>query len=275
MIVITPAVTNARVSLASDRATEVMHSIGTERYGKACFEVFQQPLDVDHWALFRYSGERSVHCGATASRSYALAAKENCNRFAGRHYSVDPSLSALKGRSLQSAYVVRMQIDDIQDRHYRHCFGQTHVQERLSYFCGDGSDLYQLSVFRRAGLRPFSASDMAQFSGLAQFVVASAIKHEMFRRAAAGIHRHTDIGAIEHLLRYVPGNLSKREIQVCARVIVGMTIDQTAVDLAIKRTSVVTYRQRAYEKLDISRQNELVALVNNLRLESAAAVRAA
>jgi len=54
-----------------------------------------------------------------------------------------------------------------------------------------------------------------------------------------------------------------------------MTIDQTAVDLAIKRTSVVTYRQRAYEKLDISRQNELVALVNNLRLESAAAVRAA
>ena len=114
MIVITPAVTNARVSLQSDRATEVMHSIGTERYDKACFEVFQQPLEVDHWALFRYAGESSVRCVASASRSYALAAKENCNRFAGRHYSVDPSLSALRGRPLQSAYVVRMQIDDIQ-----------------------------------------------------------------------------------------------------------------------------------------------------------------
>jgi DNA-binding CsgD family transcriptional regulator len=275
MIVISPAVANARVALQSDRAIEVLRSIGSERYGKACFEVFRQPLEVDHWALFRYSGANSVHCVANASRSYALAAEENCNQFAGRHYSVDPSLSALKGRSLQSAHVVRMQIDDIQDRQYRCCFGETHVQERLSYFCSDGSDLYQLSVFRRTGMRPFSPSDMTHFSGLAEFVVASAVKHEMFRRAAAGIHRHMDIEAIERLLRYVPGELSRREVQVCARVIAGMTIDQTAVELAIKRTSVVTYRQRAYEKLNISRQTELVALVNNLRFDGAAAVQPA
>jgi DNA-binding CsgD family transcriptional regulator len=275
MIVIIPAVTNERVTLHSDRATELMRSIGTERYGKAGFQVFEQPLEVDHWALFRYSGNSSVHCVATASRSYALAAKENCNRFAGRHYSVDPSLCALKARPLQSAYVVRMQIDDIRDRQYRYCFGQTHVQERLSYFHSVGADLYQLSVFRRVGMRPFSSSDMAQFSGLAQFVVASAVKHEMFWHAAAGIQRHMDLDAIEHLLQYVPGNLSKREIQVCARVIAGKTIDRTAVDLAIKRTSVVTYRQRAYEKLNITRQNELVALVNNLRFESAASSKAA
>jgi DNA-binding CsgD family transcriptional regulator len=275
MIVISPAAADTRVQLPSDRAAEVLRSIGTERYSRACFEVFGQPLEVDHWALFRYSGDNSVHCVANASRSYALAAKENCDRFAGRHYSVDPSLSALKGRSLQSAYVVKMQIDDIQDRQYRCCFGQTHVQERMSYFCGDGSDLYQLSIFRRTGMRPFSATDMTQFSGLAQFVVASAAKHEMFRQAAAGIPRHMDLAAIEQLLRHVPGELSRREVQVCARVITGMTIDQTAIDLAIKRTSVVTYRQRAYEKLDISRQNELVALINNLRLVNAAVVQAA
>jgi DNA-binding CsgD family transcriptional regulator len=124
-------------------------------------------------------------------------------------------------------------------------------------------------------MRPFSSSDMTHFSGLAQFVVASAIKHEMFRQAAAGIHRHMDLEAIEQLLRHVPGDLSRREVQVCARVIAGMTIDQTAVDLAVKRTSVVTYRQRAYEKLKISRQNELVALVNNLRLGNAVVVQAA
>ena len=52
-------------------------------------------------------------------------------------------------------------------------------------------------------------------------------------------------------------------------------IDQTAIDLAIKRTSVVTYRQHAYEKFNISRQNELVALINNLRLEAAGAIQAA
>jgi len=275
MIVISPTLSNERIPLHSDRATEVMRSIGTERYSKACFEVFEQPLEVDHWALFRYSGSNAVHCVATASKSYTVAAKENCNRFAGRHYSVDPSLSALKGRPMQSAYVVKMQIDDIRDRQYRTCFGQTHVQERLSYFYGVGSDLYQLSVFRRTGMRAFSSADMTQFSGLANFVVTSAVKHEMFRQAAAGIPRHLDLEAIEHLLQYVPGSLSKREVQVCARVIAGMTIDRTALDLAIKRTSVVTYRQRAYEKLNISRQNELLALVNNLRFDSTSSVQAA
>ena len=275
MIVISPAAAHERVPLPSDRATAVLRSIGTERYSMACFEIFEQPLEVEHWALFRYNSNGSVHCVANASRSYAVAAEENCNRFAGRHYSVDPSLSALKERPLQSAYVVRMQIDDIRDRQYRKCFGQTHVQERLSYFSGIGSDLYQLSVFRRTGMRPFSPSDMTHFSGLAQFVVASAVKHEMFKQAGAGIPRHLDLEAIENLLQYIPGNLSKREIQVCARVIAGMTIDRTASDLAIKRTSVVTYRQRAYEKLAISRQNELVALVNNLRIDNTAGMRAA
>lgn len=275
MIVISPAVTNARVPLHSDRASEVMRSIGTERYSMACFEVFEQPLEVDHWALFRYSGSNSVHCVATASRTYAVAAKDNIDRFVGRHYSVDPSLSALKGRSLRSAYVVKMQIDDIRDRQYRYCFGATHVQERLSYFYGVGSDLYQLSVFRSTGMRPFTASDMTQFSGLANFVVASAVKHELFRQAAAGIPRHLDLEAIEHLLQDVAGSLSKREVQVCARVIAGMTIDRTALDLAIKRTSVVTYRQRAYEKLNISRQNELVALINNVRFDDATGAQAA
>ena len=47
------------------------------------------------------------------------------------------------------------------------------------------------------------------------------------------------------------------------------TIEGTALDLNIRKTSVVTYRQRAYEKLGISRQTELVALVNNLRADGA------
>jgi DNA-binding CsgD family transcriptional regulator len=96
--------------------------------------------------------------------------------------------------------------------------------------------------------------------------VTCAVKHEMFKQIATGIPRHLDLDAIEQLLLYTPAGLSRREAQVCARVITGMTIDRTAADLAIKRTSVVTYRQRAYEKLNISRQNELVALVNNLRV---------
>ena len=275
MIVISPACTNERVTLQSERVSDVVRAIGTERYSKACFDIFEQPLEVDHWALFRYNRDKSVSCVATASRFYTLAAKENINRFVGHCYSLDPSLDAVRSRPSQAACVIKIDIDDIRDRQYRYCFNQTHVQERLSFFHCAGSDLYQLSVFRSVGKRPFSPNDMTKFSALANFVIASAIKHETFKQVAIGVPRHLDLEAVEELLERVPGNLSKREIQVCARVIAGMTIDRTASDLSIKRTSVVTYRQRAYEKLSISRQNELVALVNNLRFNDGADAHAA
>jgi DNA-binding CsgD family transcriptional regulator len=266
MIVVSPARIDERFALQSIRANDVVNAIGTQRYSAACFEVFEQPLEVDHWALYRHNADSSVNCIATASRSYPLAAKENISRFIGRYYKFDPSLVAARARPLRSACVIKMEVADIRDRHYRHCFDLTHVQERVSFFHCAGTDLYQLSVFRRTGKRPFSPEDMARFSSLASFVVTCAVKHEMFKQIATGIPRHLDLDAIEQLLRYTPAGLSRREAQVCARVITGMTIDRTAADLAIKRTSIVTYRQRAYEKLNISRQNELVALVNNLRV---------
>ena len=52
---------------------------------------------------------------------------------------------------------------------------------------------------------------------------------------------------------------------------VGKTIEGTSLDLDIRRTSVITYRQRAYQKLGISRTNELVALLNDMHAERALA----
>ena len=138
MIVISPACTNARVSLQSSHIGEVVRSIGTERYSKACFDVFEQPLEVNTWLLMRYSRDNSVRCVANASRSYALAVSEAIDRFVAGFYSVDPSLLAFRAQRLQSDCVVKIEIGDIRDRQYRYCYNQTHAQERLSFFHGVG-----------------------------------------------------------------------------------------------------------------------------------------
>eukprot|EP01035_Chromulina_nebulosa_P033610 gene33611-45009_t len=46
--------------------------------------------------------------------------------------------------------------------------------------------------------------------------------------------------------------LTRRERQVCARAAIGMTVEATALDLAIGKTSVLTYRQRAYGRLNVT-----------------------
>jgi DNA-binding CsgD family transcriptional regulator len=166
---------------------------------------------------------------------------------------VDPSVVALKQRSPQPTCVTKIDIGDIRDRQYRQCFELTHVQERLSFFSRFGSDLYQLSIYRGARKSAFSSNELGYFATLASLVLATASKHERVCREAIPIPPHLDIDAIER--------------EVCSRAAAGKTIEGTALDLNIRKTSVITYRQRAYQKLGISRQNELVAVVNNLRAD--------
>lgn len=264
MIVIAPARADDRITLRGDSLGEVIKAIGTNSYGRACLELFEESLDADHWALFHYRSNNSVDCVATASRVYMAAALENIDRFVGRCHRVDPSLIVLKKQRPDNTCVIKIEIGDIRDQQYRHCFESTHVQERLSFFSRLGSDLHQLCVYRGPRKQTFSSLELTHFSTLASLVLATASKHERLC-GATDIPRHLDLEAIERCLEYLPGGLSRREREVCSRAAAGKTIEGTALDLDIRKTSVVTYRQRAYQKLGISRQNELVALVNNLR----------
>ncbi|MDH7971908.1 helix-turn-helix transcriptional regulator [Sphingomonas sp. AR_OL41] len=57
--------------------------------------------------------------------------------------------------------------------------------------------------------------------------------------------------------------LTRRERQVCARAAIGMTVEATALDLAIGKTSVLTYRQRAYGRLNVTSPFQLCSLVSH------------
>jgi hypothetical protein len=57
--------------------------------------------------------------------------------------------------------------------------------------------------------------------------------------------------------------LTPRERQVCARACVGMSVEATALDLSIGKTSVLTYRQRSYRKLGVTSPIELNSLVSH------------
>lgn len=64
-----------------------------------------------------------------------------------------------------------------------------------------------------------------------------------------------------HRLVALDCRLTVRELDVCARSLLGMTAEGTALELGIKQSSVVTYRKRAYARLGISSQSELFRLI--------------
>jgi DNA-binding CsgD family transcriptional regulator len=57
--------------------------------------------------------------------------------------------------------------------------------------------------------------------------------------------------------------LTLRERQVCARAAIGMSVEATALDLDIAKTSVLTYRRRAYHRLRVSSHYQLCSLITH------------
>jgi len=265
MMVVCSTRPEPRMVLRTDTFADTVTALGTSRYPRACFRILEQSFDVDHWALFRYRSDNSVKCIATASRAFEAAAGRNVDFFLRRCYRFDPSLIAFKQQHTDRSCMIKMAISDIDDRQYRRCFEVTSVRERLSFFAVDGADLLQLCIYRAAVNRTFSVAEMNLFATLARLITATTLKHEILWDHSLTTPGTLDIDALERRLEDLAMGLSQRERQVCARAVAGRTIEETAVDLGIRKTSVITYRQRAYQKLGVSRQTDLLAIVCTAR----------
>jgi DNA-binding CsgD family transcriptional regulator len=261
MLIVNPARFDDRMVYRTQALANAIGALGTTGFGRACFGVFEQFFDVDHWALFRYGVADPVKCIATASRNHEAAAGRNVELFLTRCHRVDPSLIAFRRERTARPCLVKMGVSDIDDLQYRHCFHTANVRERVSFFLTDCADLLQLCIYRRKAMRTFSSAEMRMFAAISGLVVNAAVKHEAICERAAGTQRRLDLGALERRLQALDPRLSRREYEVCARAMSGKTVDATARDLRIRRTSVITYKQRAYQKLGISRLSDLFVLV--------------
>lgn len=270
MLVISPARSSERITLPAEGFGKIISSAGTESYGGACIELLEMLLGVDHWALFQYPSNTSISCLVMASRTKAAVVRANIDKFLGGYHSFDPSLAILRREPHEQPCVVNIDISDIKDRQYRQCFEATDTRERLSYFTTTSNDLNQLSIYRGPERRAFSQAEMTMFATLGSLIMATVLLHETRCRTTFSPAGPMTLTMMQQRLAAVPGGLSARECEVCARAIAGLTIEGTALDLNIRKTSVITYRQRAYQKLGISSLNELVGILHNLKLGSTA-----
>ena len=269
MLEILPARSSKSITIPTESLARVIHAVGSPGYDTACCTLLAQLLGVDRWTLFRRSHDTSISCMAWASHTKVEAVRASVDKFLGRCHSVDPSMAMLSRQPHRNPCMIKISISDIKDRQYRECFESTEVEQRLSYFTRTPLGLYQLSVFYGPGRNAFTRAEMDLFATIADLIMATALQHEERSKAAADPTGPLTVPLLQERLAKHAAGLSERECEVCARAIAGMTIEGTALDLDIAKTSVITYRQRAYQKLGISSLNELVALLHNVKPDPA------
>jgi DNA-binding CsgD family transcriptional regulator len=117
---------------------------------------------------------------------------------------------------------------------------------------------FKISFHRAKSAGSFGASDIDNIAGAAKVLTALLARHEA--SAIFTVRKNSRVIYFDALLSAAP-SLSEREASVCTGIILGMTSEGIALDLGISVNTVRTYRKRAYARLMISSQNELMKLI--------------
>lgn len=173
---------------------------------------------------------------------------------------IDPLRQAVDALDDQTPTVaLRLEPSDIVSEGYRRTFFEDRgIVERVSILQRSGRGWRGVNIARHRRAGRCSSTDLETLAGLSQLVLPIIDRHFEGQGPTAWDENLSDIEGRFH--QGFP-DLTERERQVCARAVLGMSVEATALDLGIGRTSVLTYRRRAYGRLNVTSPFELAALV--------------
>lgn len=239
---------------------QVIESVGRAEFSTSLFDIARRFTGTEIVTAFVSAPDGSVHTVlAENRREPGRAALDVARRYVSRHWGADPaSLIALDDGDDRGCWGVRMRANDIASPAYRsECYHAVGLSERFSLIQRRPAGTMRLSIYR--GRREsFGDDEISHLVESAPLLMAALWRHYEAIRPADGRSVAADFRA--RLEKAAPG-LSKRERDVCALVAAGLTSEGIALELGVGINSVLTYRKRAYARLGISSQNELMRIL--------------
>ena len=180
--------------------------------------------------------------------------------YSQHYHNIDPVCDAYSAAPCVSDIAIqRIRPADISsDEFRRRFFDQAGIVERVSIIQRGPNAWRVINVSRHRSTGLFSDGELDALLGLARLALPMLPLNR--RRSIA---RLPSTQHVERRLHHLFPNLTGREREVCARATVGMSVEATALDLGIAKTSVMTYRKRSYQRLGITSVHELCALVSH------------
>lgn len=237
----------------AEAGAQLIEMVGSPEFAPALLRAANSISQVDE--LFGYLVSDGEDPETIISASSLRGSERRVATYVKRFYRHDPAVHEFGSLSAGESFVRRIPISHILAHDYRRiCFSRPGFCEKLTFGWRGKGYMLVLSFYRR------DASDAAALQNLASLV---ALIVPVMVRHHAPIDRENAVLILERRIRRSYAELSRREGEICARTILGRSAEQIAAELGIAAGSVLTYRQRAYAKCDISAAGELVPMLLN------------
>lgn len=234
---------------------------GRQAFPRSLFQTAQAMCNAAHLTAFRLSASGTMHTVLAENTGATLVAQSRANRYVRDYWRYDPAARVATFASRPSRksgrWVVRTVAAEIEHACYRSvCYSSVMLDNRISISEIRGDQLMRVNFYRRQR-EQFSDDEARKILDTADLLMPLIWRHDEDSRAG---RNGSPAELFRTRLAAVAPALSERERQVCALVALGLTSEGIALELGIGINTVLTYRKRAYARLNISSQNELIRL---------------
>jgi DNA-binding CsgD family transcriptional regulator len=239
----------------------LVEAIGTPAFPAELLRFLNRETGVEHYCVFQLGRRtpRPIVFDSVAGRQFVL--DQSTRYLAGGCWRQDPTIDAARlCVSAGEASVLRLEVDrlphgDLRDRIY----GDANIRERIMICGGARSAALGLSVLRSSRDGRFDGGNLRRIRHVAGTLLALVGKHaQLAERVSRVSATLTSLVEIERNILVCYREMPRREAQVCARILYGLSGGGIALDLGISEQTVMTYRKRAYGRLGIATHRELL-----------------
>jgi DNA-binding CsgD family transcriptional regulator len=236
----------------------LVDAIGCEGFGLALAHYLHGLCGADHVAAFRLGRDELREVAACCVQP-ELTARDRVESYVKLGlWKNDPAMTEAQ-RCVDGVSPTIIHVDfsdqgytDLRPRVY------PHVRDRI-LLCGrSAGGAFGLSVLRADPHSPFGDEGIRRLGESADLLVALLGKHAQLCQGQPDVaHALTDLPDIEACI-VARSALPRREAEVCARILYGLSSVGIALDLTVSEETVKTYRKRAYQRLNIGSERELL-----------------
>lgn len=232
-----------------DLATELLESREQNLFAERLLEIAHSVSGIEE--LFAYQVGRDTAPRVLASTSGLSEVEERAEAYARRFHRSDPAANAWRKARPNSGFVCRVPAASITLGAYRKlCFERPQFVEKICFGWRKPDHAIVVTFYQGASE---TEPDMAQLGALAQLAITGLTRLSQSPPPL--------LEEVSKRLSHAHPILTPREREVCARTLTGATARQISADLHLSVGTVLTYRQRAYQKLGMHRSSDLLAAI--------------
>ncbi|WP_340314922.1 helix-turn-helix transcriptional regulator [Rhizorhabdus argentea] len=238
---------------------ELIAAVGTRDFTNYLVDYLHDLSGAAHCSVYEFQRATLSGRGA-ASIDRATASRHQDMFLASGYWQSDPRIDETRKILSANEYgLMRIGLADVADDQLLDSFWTNPaIQERV-FLCAGKPDDAIIVTLCPGEEGSFSAASIDRIGDCVATVIALLRKHSAISwklpRLSAAV---TNLRNVEACLAGSSPSFPRREFQVCARLIYGMTTAGIALELEIGEGSVMTYRKRIYERLHIGSQRELL-----------------